>query len=138
MWQRQDRDRGSVAFRLDGEQFCEILADAGNAGLARRLGQRRIVGTPAVQANIAHDERGGWSSDRPRRDGAPQRPADMWRYRATLQVRTVTDIVSPGEVMKSADERPEHLRRKFAQQMLAEPVLNGLFQGNSLEVRVMI
>jgi hypothetical protein len=26
---------------------------------------------------ISDDERGGWSSDRPRRDGAPQRPADL-------------------------------------------------------------
>src|SRR5438874_2217328 len=26
---------------------------------------------------IGADERGGWSSDRPRRDGAPARPADL-------------------------------------------------------------
>ena len=26
---------------------------------------------------ISDDERGGWSSDRPRRDGAPPRPADL-------------------------------------------------------------
>lgn len=29
------------------------------------------------RVKIANDERGGWSSDRPRRDGAPPRPADL-------------------------------------------------------------
>jgi predicted kinase len=35
--------------------------------------------TPASTRNvkIPADERGGWSSDRPRRDGAPARPADL-------------------------------------------------------------
>lgn len=32
---------------------------------------------PARSVKIPQDERGGWSSDRPRRDGAPPRPADI-------------------------------------------------------------
>ena len=32
---------------------------------------------PARSVKISEDERGGWSSDRPRRDGAAPRPADL-------------------------------------------------------------
>jgi hypothetical protein len=32
---------------------------------------------PPRSVKFSDDERGGWSSDRPRRDGAPQRPADV-------------------------------------------------------------
>jgi predicted kinase len=32
---------------------------------------------PQRSVKISDDERGGWSSDRPRRDGAPPRPADV-------------------------------------------------------------
>jgi len=32
---------------------------------------------PARSVKISKDERGGWSSDRPRPDGAPPRPADL-------------------------------------------------------------
>jgi predicted kinase len=32
---------------------------------------------PARSVKISDDERGGWSSDRPRRDGAPPRPANI-------------------------------------------------------------
>jgi predicted kinase len=32
---------------------------------------------PARSVKISDDERGGWSSDRPRRDGAPPRPANL-------------------------------------------------------------
>ncbi|HUB75179.1 MAG TPA: hypothetical protein VL979_14240 [Solirubrobacteraceae bacterium] len=32
---------------------------------------------PARSVKISDDERGGWSSDRPRREGAPPRPADL-------------------------------------------------------------
>jgi len=32
---------------------------------------------PARSVKISEDERTGWSSDRPRRDGAPPRPADL-------------------------------------------------------------
>src|SRR5258708_20147677 len=34
-------------------------------------------GPPARSVKISDDERTGWSSDRPRRDGAPPRPADL-------------------------------------------------------------
>lgn len=32
---------------------------------------------PTRSVKFSDDERGGWSSDRPRRDGGPQRPADI-------------------------------------------------------------
>jgi len=32
---------------------------------------------PARSVKISDDERGGWSSDRPRREGAPPRPANL-------------------------------------------------------------
>src|SRR5262249_23632229 len=32
---------------------------------------------PTRSVRISDDERGGWSSDRPRRDGAPPRPANV-------------------------------------------------------------
>jgi predicted kinase len=32
---------------------------------------------PTRSIRISDDERGGWSSDRPRRDGAPERPANL-------------------------------------------------------------
>ena len=34
-------------------------------------------GTSTRSVKISEDERGGWSSDRPRRDGAPPRPPDV-------------------------------------------------------------
>ncbi len=37
-----------------------------------------MVTPPSARSvKISSDERGGWSSDRPRRDGAPERPADL-------------------------------------------------------------
>jgi hypothetical protein len=47
---------------------------------------------------ISDDERGGWSSDRPRRDGAPPRPADL-----TVHCRVLRPIdrlrYSPGSLL---------------------------------------
>jgi predicted kinase len=47
---------------------------------------------------ISEDERGGWSSDRPRRDGAPARPADVTVH---CRVLTPTDRLrySPGSLL---------------------------------------
>ena len=47
---------------------------------------------------IANDERGGWSSDRPRRDGAPPRPADI---SVRCRVLTPSDRMrySPGSLL---------------------------------------
>jgi hypothetical protein len=63
---------------------------------------------------ISQDERTGWSSDRPRRDGAPPRPADM-----TVHCRVLTPAdrlrYSPGSlvivVSASASERDAFLDR---------------------------
>jgi AAA domain-containing protein len=46
---------------------------------------------PARSVKIAEDERTGWSSDRPRRDGAPPRPADL-----TVHCR----VLSPGDRLR--------------------------------------
>lgn len=58
---------------------------------------------------IDQDERGGWSSDRPRRDGAPPRPADLsvrcrvlrpidqLRYSPGSLVMIVAPVVADGE-----------------------------------------
>jgi hypothetical protein len=47
---------------------------------------------------ISDDERGGWSSDRPRRDGAPPRPADLTAH---CRVLSPTDRLrySPGSLL---------------------------------------
>jgi hypothetical protein len=52
----------------------------------------------ARSVKISDDERTGWSSDRPRRDGAPRRPADLTVH---CQVLTPIDRVrySPGSLL---------------------------------------
>jgi predicted kinase len=53
---------------------------------------------PARSVKISDDERTGWSSDRPRRDGAPPRPADV-----TVHCRVLTPAdrlrYSPGSLL---------------------------------------
>ena len=69
-------------------------------------------GTRSIK--ISDDERGGWSSDRPRRDGAPRRPPDL---SVRCQVLRPTDRVrySPGSLLvvvsASADERDAFVER---------------------------
>jgi hypothetical protein len=69
---------------------------------------------PARSVKISDDERGGWSSDRPRRDGAPPRPADLTAH---CRVLSPTDRLrySPGSLLlvasASADERDSFLDR---------------------------
>jgi hypothetical protein len=46
---------------------------------------------PARSVKISADERGGWSSDRPRRDGAPPRPPDL-----TVHCR----VLAPGDRLR--------------------------------------
>jgi hypothetical protein len=52
----------------------------------------------ARSVKISEDERGGWSSDRPRRDGAPPRPADVTAH---CRVLSPTDRLrySPGSLL---------------------------------------
>jgi hypothetical protein len=70
---------------------------------------------PAARSvKIAEDERTGWSSDRPRRDGAPPRPADL-----TVHCRVLSPAdrlrYSPGSLLivasASSTERDAFLNR---------------------------
>ena len=69
---------------------------------------------PGRSVKISEDERTGWSSDRPRRDGAPPRPADL-----TVHCRVLTPAdrlrYSPGSLVivigASAAERDAFLDR---------------------------
>jgi predicted kinase len=69
---------------------------------------------PARSVKISADERTGWSSDRPRRDGAPPRPADL-----TVHCRVLAPAdrlrYSPGSLLvvvsASASERDAFLDR---------------------------
>src|SRR5271167_123766 len=69
---------------------------------------------PARSVKISDDERTGWSSDRPRRDGAPARPADL-----TVHCRVLAPAdrlrYSPGSLVvvagAAADERDGFLER---------------------------
>jgi hypothetical protein len=69
---------------------------------------------PARSVKISEDERTGWSSDRPRRDGAPPRPADVTVH---CRVLAPTDRLrySPGSLLlvvcASASERDSFLNR---------------------------
>ncbi|HEX8074133.1 MAG TPA: hypothetical protein VF545_04065 [Thermoleophilaceae bacterium] len=69
---------------------------------------------PQRSVKIADDERGGWSSDRPRRGNAPPRPADL---SVRCRVLSPSDSLrySPGSLLVvvsgSADELDEFVQR---------------------------
>lgn len=67
---------------------------------------------------IAQDERTGWSSDRPRRDGAPARPADI---STRCRVLTPSDRLrySPGSLLVIVSASAE-LRDRFANGLITE------------------
>jgi predicted kinase len=93
---------------------------------------------------IAADERTGWSSDRPRRDGAPERPPNLAVHCSVLKP---TDRLrySPGSLLvvasASAAERDQFLQRLIedrASLLSLEKVrklLAGRVQDGELEVR---
>jgi hypothetical protein len=67
---------------------------------------------------ISDDERGGWSSDRPRRDGAPPRPADVTVH---CRVLAPTDRLrySPGSlVIVVCASQPE--RNRFLDRLIED------------------
>src|SRR5215217_2135053 len=82
----------------------------------RAIGQDRGMSTnpPTRSVKFSDDERGGWSSDRPRRDGAAQRPVDV-----STRCRTLTPSdrlrYSPGSLLlivaPSARERDRFAAR---------------------------
>ncbi len=63
---------------------------------------------PGRSVKISEDERTGWSSDRPRREGAPQRPADLTVHNTVLRP---TDRLrySPGSLLIVSCAAPEEL-----------------------------
>jgi predicted kinase len=89
---------------------------------------------PARSVKISEDERGGWSSDRPRRDGAPPRPADV-----TVHCRVLTPAdrlrYSPGSLLvvvcASRAERDRFLDRLIEDRasLLSLDKVRGLLAG---------
>src|SRR4051812_33205403 len=73
---------------------------------------------PPRSVKFSDDERGGWSSDRPRRDGAPQRPADVSGRCRTL---TPSDRLrySPGSLVLIASPSAAE-RDRFAARVLED------------------
>ncbi|MCX6385164.1 MAG: hypothetical protein NTV40_00765 [Solirubrobacterales bacterium] len=73
---------------------------------------------PTRSIKISDDERGGWSSDRPRRDGAPPRPANM---AARCHVLAPTDRMrySPGSLLVIVSASKE-ARDAFALRVLED------------------
>src|SRR5271167_874934 len=89
---------------------------------------------PARSVKISDDERTGWSSDRPRRDGAPPRPADL-----TVHCRVLAPAdrlrYSPGSLLvvasASATERDSFLERLIEDRasLLSLDKVRGLLAG---------
>lgn len=88
----------------------------------------------ARSVKIDQDERGGWSSDRPRHDGAPPRPADL-----SVRCRTLrpSDQVrySPGSLLLIASSPPstgEELAKRVVEEkgsILSMGKVRGLLEG---------
>jgi hypothetical protein len=89
---------------------------------------------PARSVKIPHDERGGWSSDRPRRDGAPPRPADL-SVRCRLLAPADRLRYSPGSLLMilsaSAGERDAFAKRLIEERsaLLSLGKVRGLLAG---------
>ena len=87
---------------------------------------------------ISEDERTGWSSDRPRRDGAPPRPLDL-----SVHSRVLTPVdrlrYSPGSLLvvvsPSPGEREQFLDRLITDRasMLSPAKVRGLLAGRVAE-----
>ncbi len=73
---------------------------------------------PARSVKISDDERTGWSSDRPRRDGAPPRPADL-----TVHCRVLTPAdrlrYSPGSLLVVLSASPAE-RDRFLDRLIED------------------
>ncbi len=74
---------------------------------------------PARSVKISDDERGGWSSDRPRRQGAgPARPADV-SVRSTVLKPTDRLRYSPGSLLLVASAEPDQ-RDRFVERLVED------------------
>jgi hypothetical protein len=73
---------------------------------------------PARSIKISDDERTGWSSDRPRRDGAPPRPANL-----TVHCRVLSPAdrlrYSPGSLLVVASASPAE-RDRFLDRLIED------------------
>jgi predicted kinase len=73
---------------------------------------------PARSVKISDDERTGWSSDRPRRDGAPQRPPDL-----TVHCRVLAPAdrlrYSPGSLLVVLSASPAE-RDRFLERLIED------------------
>ncbi len=71
---------------------------------------------PTRSVKIDKDERGGWSSDRPRRDGAPPRPADV-SVRGRLLKPSDSLRYSPGSLLIVVSSSPAE-RDAFTERLI--------------------
>lgn len=71
---------------------------------------------PTRSVKIDKDERGGWSSDRPRRDGAPPRPADV-SVRGRLLKPSDNLRYSPGSLLIVVSSSPSE-RDAFTERLI--------------------
>src|SRR6476469_6761015 len=91
-------------------------------------------GSKPRSVKIGEDERLGWSSERPRREGGPQRPADI-STRNRLLKPSEELIYSPGSlvvVASSAPEQAEAFVTRLVQQkgaLFSLQKVGGLLQG---------
>lgn len=67
---------------------------------------------------IGDDERGGWSSDRPRRGGGPQRPADI-SVRCRVLAPAEALRYSPGSLLLIASASDQH-RDDFVERLIGD------------------
>ena len=96
---------------------------------------------PPRSVRFSDDERGGWSSDRPRRDGGPQRPADI---SVRCRILTPSDRMrySPGSlvvvVAPSATERDRFVERVIEERaaLLSLDKVRGLLAGRVPEADI--
>jgi hypothetical protein len=72
----------------------------------------------ARSVKISDDERGGWSSDRPRRAGAPVRPADV-SVRSTVLKPTDRLRYSPGSLLVVVSADPAQ-RDRFVERLIED------------------
>lgn len=90
---------------------------------------------------IPNDERGGWSSDRPRRDGAPPRPADI-SVRCRVLAPADRLRYSPGSLLvivsPSAEDRERFVTRLIEDRsaLLSLGKVRGLLAGRVPEEQV--
>jgi hypothetical protein len=98
-----------------------------HAPAARRSAPRPAVGEdvwmptspPTRSIRFSDDERGGWSSDRPRPGAGPRRPADL---SVRCRVLSPTDRIrySPGSLLVVVSPS-KHARDRFVERVLEEP-----------------